>query len=193
MVVDTNRAVEAGTRIWVEIETPSSRGATRFAGRAVESRPIENAGDEPLYRLEVGFDGGLADEPGQERRGSSVADPASAGRDSRETKGVHMSGTLSEVGLPSLLGFFELERASGVLQLEQDAKKAALFVREGSILDVESEPAAPSASEALARLLEWPDGAFEFTFQPVERADAIGTPTTALLMDFARRSDESSR
>jgi hypothetical protein len=200
MVIDINRAVEAGSRIWVEIEMPSSRSATRFSGRAVQGRPIENAGDEPLYRIEVGFDGELEDEPGEERGDSRVSDPASTpsseaspGRYSRERKGVHMSGTLSEVGLPSLLGFFELERASGVLRLEQDSKTAILFVRDGGILDVESVPTAPSATEALASLLEWPDGAFEFTFQSVERADAIGTPTTALLMDFARRSDESSR
>ena len=106
---------------------------------------------------------------------------------------VHLSGALSEVALPSLLGFFELERASGVLRLERDSKTAALFVREGRILDVESEPVAPSATEALASLLEWPDGAFEFKFQSVERADAIGKSTTALLMECAQRSDESSR
>ena len=77
MVIDTNRAVEAGTRVWVEIEMPSSRSATRFAGRAVEGRPIENAGDEQLYRVEVGFNGELEDEPGEKRGDSSVADPAS--------------------------------------------------------------------------------------------------------------------
>ena len=180
MVIDTNRAVEAGTRVWVEIEMPSSHSATRFAGRAVEGRPIESAGDEPLYRIEVSFGDGDSEAP-------------SSDRPRREREGVHMSGTLSEVGLPSLLGFFELERASGVLRLERDSKKAALFVREGSILDVESEPAAPSASEALAGLFEWPDGAFEFTFESVERTDVIGMPTTALLMECARRSDEGSR
>jgi len=55
--------------------------------------------------------------------------------------------------------------------------------------------AIPSAGtpEALADLLEWSEGAFEFGFQLVERDDVIGQSTTALLMECARISDERSR
>ena len=54
---------------------------------------------------------------------------------------------------------------------------------------------APASSpiESLADLLEWPEGAFEFSFQMVERDDAVGQSTTAVLMECARISDERSR
>ncbi|MEE8475420.1 MAG: DUF4388 domain-containing protein [Myxococcota bacterium] len=203
MVIGTNRPVEAGTRVWVEIEMPSSPDAVRLVGRAVNSRPHTGAGDDERYRIEVRFDSGAEN--------SRVADPVSVRRaktrhngpdrrsgsktkrQGRERRGVHLSGTLSEVGLPSLLGFFELERASGVLRLEQGSKTASLFVREGSIVDVEMEPAGPSATEALLGLLEWPDGAFEFNFGSVDRDDVVATSTTALLMESARQSDENAR
>ncbi len=106
---------------------------------------------------------------------------------------MHLSGALTEVALPSLLGFFELERASGVLRLEQESMTAEVFVKDGSILDVESEPAGSSPREVMADLFQWPDGAFEFSFQPVERDDAIGMSTTALLMECARVSDEEGQ
>ncbi len=49
-----------------------------------------------------------------------------------------------------------------------------------------------SAIEALRSLLDWSDGEFEFRFQEVERADAIGEATGWLLLDFARQADEAS-
>ena len=202
-MIITNCVVEVGAKVSVEIEMPSSSRAVGLSGRAVGSRRIKDTGENERYCVQVGFgDGGeLEDEPGEERGGPSTADTVntlaseetSPDHSSRHREGFHLSGTLSEVGLPSLLGFFELERASGVLRLERDSKTAALFVREGCIVDVESEPAGASATDALADLLGWSDGAFEFTFQSVDRADAIGQPTTALLMECARRSDESSR
>ncbi len=211
MVIGTNCAVEVGTRVWVEIEMPSSPDAVRLAGRAVKSRPQKGGRDDEGYRIEISFDGVAELEDAPKRADSRVADPASERRGSprhdgpdrrsgsnskrqgRERRGVHLSGSLAEVGLPSLLGFFELERASGVLHLEQGSKTASLFVREGSIVDVESEPPNPSPTEALVSLLGWPDGAFEFNFGTVDRDDVVATSTTALLMESARQSDERAR
>jgi hypothetical protein len=197
-MVITDCAVEAGARVQVEIELPSSSRALRLSGRAVGSRPVKGAGEDERHCVQVSFgDGGELRDEAAEDFGDDVntlvSEELSSEGSSRQNQGVHLSGTLSEVGMPGLLGFFELERASGVLRLERDSSTAAVFVREGCILDVESEPAGPSAIDALADLLAWPDGAFEFTFQSVDRADAIGRSTTALLMECAQRSDESSR
>ena len=104
-----------------------------------------------------------------------------------------LRGALSEVALPSLLGFFELERASGVLRLEQEAMTAEVFVKDGTVLDAVSEPAGSSPRELMADLFQWPDGAFEFSFQAVERDDTIGMSTTALLMECARICDEEGQ
>ena len=140
---------------------------------------MKETSDGEQYAVEVVLD---------DRDSSEVE--GSAGQ---EREGVHLSGALSEVALPSLLGFFELERASGVLRLEQEAMTAEVFVKDGTILDVESEPAGSSPREVMADLFQWPDGTFEFSFQPVERDDAIGMSTTALLMECARVSDEEGQ
>ncbi len=195
MVIDTNRAVEAGARVSLEIEAPSSDRPLRLSGHAVRSRQIEDFGEGELYCVEVSFD------QGEERQSSSVAavvntlvsEAATTDRPVRKREGVHLSGSLSEVGLASLLAFLELERSSGVLGIERDSNKVTVFVRDGRILDVESDAPDSSPIDSLADLLEWPEGAFEFSFQAVERDDAIGLPTTGLLLKCARINDETSR
>jgi hypothetical protein len=97
------------------------------------------------------------------------------------------------VAITSLLAFLELERSCGVLFLQHESKKASIFVNEGSVIDVDSDPPGESAIGSLTNLLGWPDGSFEFCFQSVERADTIGKSTTALLMECARLQDENSR
>ena len=191
VVLDTNFAIEAGTRICVEIETHGSGDPVRLEGQAVESRRMKDTEEDELYCVEVALGDELQNQPPVERRASkpTVSDEGAH----HEKDGTHLSGSLSEVALPSLLGFFELERASGVLRLEQESMTAAVFVKDGFILDVESEPPGTSPTDVLADLLKWPDGAFQFTFEAVERADAIGMGTTALLLDCARRSDENAR
>jgi hypothetical protein len=195
MVIDTNRAVEAGAKISLEIEAPSSDRALRLSGHAVRSRRIEDFGEGELYSVEVSFD------QGEESQSSSVADvvntlvseAATTDRPARKREGVHLSGSLSEVGLASLLAFLELERSSGVLGIERDSNKVTVFVQDGRILDVEADSPDSSAIDSLADLLEWPEGAFEFRFQALERDDAIGLSTTSLLMKCARINDERSR
>ncbi len=189
VVLDTNFAIEAGTRICVEIETHGSGDPVRLEGQAVESRRMKDTEEDELYCVEVALDDAMSSQPRVERRKSTPPKE----RPPRKRDGTHLSGALSEVALASLLGFFELERASGVLRLEQESMRAAVFVKDGFILDVESESPGTSPTDVLADLLKWPDGAFQFTFEAVERADAIGRGTTALLIDCARRSDEDAR
>jgi hypothetical protein len=187
VVLDTNFAIEAGTRICVEIESHGSRDSMRLEGQALESRRMKDTEEDELYCVEVALGDELQNQPPAERRASMprVADEGAHSKD-----GTHLSGALSEVALPSLLGFFELERASGVLRLEKESMTAALFVKDGVILDVESEPAGTSPADVLTDLLEWLTGTFQFTFEAVERDDVIGMSTTALLLDCVRRCDE---
>ncbi len=201
MVIETSWAIEVGEHVQAEIRTPASGRAVRLSGEAVGAERIGEGETGELYRVEVGFaEGALDDSPVEGRATWSLESAVNAlfeettcqAPRNRQREGVHLSGTLAEVALPSLLGFIELERASGVLRLARDAQEAAVFVREGRILDVESEIPG-SSKEALGNLLGWSDGVFEFQFQPVERDDAIGQPTAALLLEPARQSDEASR
>jgi hypothetical protein len=77
-----------------------------------------------------------------------------------------------------------------VLGIEGDSNKATIFVQDGRILDIESDAPDSAPIDSLADLLEWPEGTFEFSFQAVERDDAIGQSTTGLLMECARIRDE---
>ena len=182
IALDTNRALEVGTQVWLEFEIPAGENH-RLSGSCMESLPLDGAGNEDLYRVEVSLDSSHA------ATDIDTAGPSSG----RQREGVHLSGSLSEVAIMSLLGFLELERSSGVLSLQHESKKASIFISEGSILDVETEPAGESAIDSFTSLLSWPDGAFEFNFQSVDRANAIGMSTTALLMESARQQDEDSR
>ena len=195
MVFETSFAVEAGAKISLEIEGPSSDRALRLSGYAVRSQQTEGSGERERYCVEVSFG------QSEERMSSSVAalvdtlvsEAATTDRPAHDRDGVHLSGSLSEVALASLLSFLELEGSSGVLGIETDLNKAAIFIQNGRILDIESESTDSSPIKSLADLLEWPEGAFEFNFQAVERDDTIGKSTTGLLMDCAQLSDERSR
>jgi hypothetical protein len=47
--------------------------------------------------------------------------------------------------------------------------------------------------EALRGITSWREGAFDFTYQDIDRPDRIGRSTTALLLDLAREEDELDR
>ena len=185
IALDTNRALEVGTQVWLELAAAAGE-ILRLSGSCLESLPLDGAGNEDLYRVAFSLDS----------RDSSHAatDIDTAGPSTgRQREGGHLSGSLSEVAIMGLLGFLELERSSGVLSLQHESKKASIFISEGSIFDVETEPAGESAIDSFTSLLSWPDGTFEFSFQSVDRANAIGMSTTALLMECARLQDEESR
>lgn len=106
----------------------------------------------------------------------------------------HLSGQLDRVRLPALLTLFEMQRMTGILVMHSFVHTAHIFVKEGAVVDVEPRLASePTARAAAARVLRWEVGSFEFEVGPVDREDRIEMSVTALLLDLARESDESSR
>jgi uncharacterized protein (TIGR02266 family) len=105
-----------------------------------------------------------------------------------------LRGDLEQVSLPSVLGFLELERKTGVLLLV-GAGTARVFLTEGRPLRVEREAGALQTSpRALMNdLLSWRSGQFEFAAQEVGGPDELQCTLMTLLLDHARLSDESSR
>lgn len=102
-----------------------------------------------------------------------------------------LSGALDRVRLPTLCSLFEMERLTGVLTVRRAGEEARLYLRDGQIVDVEPRPADRPARARAAELLGWAEGSFDFAAEPVDRADAIGTRTTALILDTAREDDEA--
>ena len=106
-----------------------------------------------------------------------------------------MRGDLSKIPLASLLSFAELERRTGILQIEHDGERATLHLREGAVMRVDLG-GKPNELEGLSRLfhvLDWNGGRFELTSTEVFAQDVLQTPTSYALLEHARRTDETER
>jgi DNA-binding response OmpR family regulator len=105
-------------------------------------------------------------------------------------------GSLEEVALPSLMSLLEMEQKSGLLVLLLDGEpgKARIHFRNGRALRAKLDnQSAPSNQELIYRLLSRTRGQFDFRPVAVEEGDEINTATTQILLEAARRIDESQR
>ncbi len=105
----------------------------------------------------------------------------------------HLSGQLDRIRLPTVLSLFEMEALSGKLVVTHGDETVKLYVLDGNIVDVEPLGLAPSHRDAVARLLMWSEGSFEFVLERVDRPDRLRMGTTALLLDLAREADEAGK
>lgn len=107
-----------------------------------------------------------------------------------------LEGNLSQVGVSSLLVLLEMERKTGILTItrdDEDEVSAKLYIRNGHTIAAEIVGLEEPRNElAVYFILEWSSGNFSFDAGPFERAVEIDSSTTALLMEGARRIDESS-
>lgn len=109
-----------------------------------------------------------------------------------EDGAVGLKGSLSHIGVSAVLTILEMERKSGVLVLKSRVT-GRVFLKEGRVLDAffDGQPQ-PRGAEAVYQMLTWNAGRFEFSYLEVDMEDNIGTSTTHLLMEGARRIDERS-
>ena len=106
-----------------------------------------------------------------------------------------LRGALDQIPLPSVLTFVDMERLTGVLLVLNEHRTARLFVRDGRLLRIELEraTAALRPEQMLFSVLQWPRGEFEFAAQDVSGNDEFKASITALLLTFAKLSDEKDR
>ncbi|MBI2899132.1 MAG: DUF4388 domain-containing protein [Planctomycetes bacterium] len=107
-----------------------------------------------------------------------------------------LQGRLEEFRLPSILTLLELEHKSGVLHLGDlvSGGTGSAFVRQGRIVQASLEGRdAPANFEAVLAMVAWEHGVFEFHSGEVPHEDAVGTTTTHILLEAARRHDETTR
>jgi CheY-like chemotaxis protein len=104
-----------------------------------------------------------------------------------------LRGSLVDIALGTLLSLLEFERKSGVLLLLDKTEIARVFVAEGRCIKVESS--VPNGTtrprDKLMKLLDWREGQFEFSPMAIGGRDEVGITITALLLEHARREDES--
>jgi hypothetical protein len=109
-----------------------------------------------------------------------------------------LRGEIENVGLPTLLTILDMERRSGLLLIQRQKILGRLHVRDGRVVRARIEGAGRARSggstgaEAVYDMLAWPDGQFELWQAVVEGRDEVGASTTFLLMENARRSDETA-
>jgi len=114
-----------------------------------------------------------------------------------------LEGTLSDVGLATVLAIFDLERRSGIISLHsQSGWNGEVLVRDGRAIaatvyatvhdDDEHGDVANllRGRDALYELLDWRQGRFGFRPSFVDAADELHGSTSELLLDAARRLDE---
>jgi hypothetical protein len=104
----------------------------------------------------------------------------------------HLSGDLKHFGLPTLLALAEVEQLTGVLSLVGAERTEAVYLRRGRVVSVTGK-APDEPTKRLAALCRWKTGSFSLVLRRVDRADEIGKPTTAFLIDLAREDDEAKR
>ncbi|MCA9667928.1 MAG: response regulator [Myxococcales bacterium] len=106
-------------------------------------------------------------------------------------EGIGLRGDMGHLGVSSVLTILEMERKSGILVLK-GRRTGRIFIREGQVLAAFiDKPDAPSGAEAVYSMLTWNSGKFEFTSLDVDMDDQVRSSITHLLMEGARRIDES--
>lgn len=125
-----------------------------------------------------------------------------------ESTGEHVGllGRLEQVGVSALLTLLEMERKTGELIVTRDngeqRREASavvgpighIFVRKGKVIAAAIDGIAPPAhEECVYSMLSWATGSFEFHQGEVNVKETISASTTHLLMEGARRIDESRR
>jgi len=106
-----------------------------------------------------------------------------------------LGGDLGQLGLSSLLTLLDMERKSGILVLREASSKQVgrIFLRTGRVIAARLDGKShPTNEECVYHLLGWRAGTFEFDQTEVEMKDEINTTTTHLLMEGARRLDETA-
>lgn len=118
--------------------------------------------------------------------------PAEAAEVSAET-GPGMQGSLSDIGLASILTLLGSGDKSGVLSVTgpEEHERGQVILRDGAILRIrlDREPELP-AVDAVARMIKWRQGKFVFSMQDVTARDEVRMPTEHLLMEASRLIDE---
>jgi len=102
-------------------------------------------------------------------------------------------GVVDEISLSSLLVMLEMERKTGILVIERDDMTARLYLRNGRVIRAEVDALQDRITgvSAAYEVLSWNDGLFDFLVGDVGGIDEIQTSTTFLLMEAARRIDET--
>jgi two-component system OmpR family response regulator len=104
---------------------------------------------------------------------------------------VGLRGRLEQFGLATVLTFLDLERRSGELIVASAAEIGRIWLRQGQVIRARIDGSRRARKPAVYELLGWDSGRFAFLQRDTGAVDdEIHAPTTMLLIEAARRTDE---
>lgn len=116
--------------------------------------------------------------------------PASGTKDAEDE--LLMQGRLDSFGFSALLGVFEQEGTTGLLEVEHpEERQARVWLRNGQVVQASIEGGENvEGAEAIYALLAWRAGHFSLLHTSVDDRNEVGMSSTHLLLEGARRLDE---
>ncbi len=116
---------------------------------------------------------------------------AVSSRVSEMEREVGLRGRLEQFGLATVLTFLDLERRSGELVVASAAEIGRIWLRQGQVIRARIDGSRRARKPAVYELLGWDSGRFAFLQRDTGAVDdEIHAPTTMLLIEAARRTDE---
>jgi hypothetical protein len=100
-----------------------------------------------------------------------------------------LTGTLSDFSIVDIVQVLSMTQKSGTLVLGQKGKEAGLALEKGEVRHAWVDNL--EGEDAFYRLLEWDEATFSFESGRRPAKTTIQTPTMTLLMEGARRKDET--
>lgn len=101
-------------------------------------------------------------------------------------------GDLEKLGVPAILFLLESVAKTGTLRITSPRGRAVLFVRRGAVIGAQFvDSDALRDAHLVYHATTWSLGEFEFVEGPVQGDDHIAMSTTELVLEAARRQDES--
>jgi Tfp pilus assembly pilus retraction ATPase PilT len=102
------------------------------------------------------------------------------------------AGDIDAISLFDLAQFLLISQKTGTLRVETGGRRAQMRIIDGQIVNA-TDDARSEGVAAAHRILSWRKGSFEFTVEAVviDGTSRIMTPTDALLLEFARKSDNA--
>jgi hypothetical protein len=193
--LETHWPASVGDQLELLIRSPASDELIPFDGEITSVLPRSTEGGAVVFHVKVDLHETAnhdKNDAGREPVELVFAEPVWLPERTSNTRS-GLAGLLSRIPIAALLSLFDMQRMSGVLIVTSTSTTAALFIREGRVIDAELEHEALPPHRVVGRVLSWSEGRFEFTDQQVNRIDRLQASVPALLLSLAREYDEAQR
>ena len=182
LLVADGEAIPIGAEIVLTLVEPHRGESVRLAARVARHVAREGRVTSMGVRFEA--------DPEQAPALAAFLDRLPQGSDPQQTG--RIGGTLAPLGLANLLQMLSVCVERGTITLHSHGASARIAFEDGALRSCRA--GAVSGLKALARVLEWADGQFEFVpHLPAEEPDGVRVPIANALLECTHQVDELHR